>query len=197
LFAGAIVAGIATPAAVAAGEFDLAGGLGATTSAWDGDTGTGTSLKLGYFFDRVPWLAPIFLARFEVVPVDDRVVHYFSFGAEARQTLGPLRGYLRAGLVHAHEESRSAFWDQFFQSIFGVGDGLRHRGGVNLGIGVEIPVRRYERGDIYVALDVGGTTFADDRGPSWYVSASGALGFRLGRGPRFAKQEQPRVADAR
>jgi hypothetical protein len=179
-----------------AGELDLAAGLGATTSEWDGDTGASTSVKVGYFFDRAPWIAPILMLRLELVPVDDRMVHYFSVGAEARRRLGPVRGYVRLGLVHCHEESRSAFRDQPLESILGVGDGLRHRGGGNLGVGVEVPIKRYARSDLYLAVDVGGTLFADDRGPQWYASATGGVGFRWGRGAAPASPG-PRVANAR
>jgi len=186
------VTGAAGPAH--AGVFDIAGGLGATTSAWSDDTGASTSLKLGYFFDRVPWLAPIFVGRIEFAQVDDRMVEYFSAGAEAMLHLGPVRGYARAALVHCHEVSRSAFADEPVQSILGVGDGLRHRAGGNLGLGVELPVKRYAtRSDLYLALDVGGTAFADDRGPRWYVSGTLGLGIHWARGAA-ARHPHPQVA---
>jgi hypothetical protein len=188
--------GVVVSGPARAGELDVAGGLGATTSAWDDDTGTSSSLKVGYFFDGLPWLAPIFLARFELVPVDDRMVHYFSLGAEARHRLGPLRGYLRLGLVHVHEESRSAFEDHPFQSILGIGDGLRHRAGGNAGLGLELPVLRRGASDLYVVLDLGGTAFADDRGPAWYASATIGLGYRWARG-KAARPATLQVARAR
>jgi len=191
LLAIAVVAGAAGSAQ--AGIFDIAGGLGATTSAWSDDTGASTSFKLGYFFDRVPWLAPIFVGRVELAQVDDRMVEYFSAGAEAMLHLGPVRGYARATLVHCHEVSRSAFADEPVQSILGVGDGLRHRAGGALGLGVELPVKRYATGsDLYLALDVGGTAFADDRGPRWYVSGTLGLGLHWARGA--AATRRPQVA---
>lgn len=187
----AVVAG-ATGSAHA-GVFDIAGGVGATTSAWSDDTGASTSLKVGYFFDRVPWLAPVFLTRADFAQVDDRIVEYFSVGAEAMVALGPIRGYTRLTGVHCHEVSRSAFADEPVQSILGVGDGLRHRVGGNLALGVELPVKRYATGsDLYVALDVGGTAFVDDRGPRWYASATVGLGFHWARGA--AATPRPQVA---
>ena len=197
---GFILGVIATAAAAGtarAGELDVAYGLGATTSAWEDDSGFSSSLKVGYFFSRLPWLAPIFVGRLELVPVDDRMVHYFSIGAEARRRLGPVRGYMRLGLVHVHEESRSAFRDHVLQSIVGIGDGLRHRAGGNAGLGVELPLRRFGASDLYGVLDVSATAFADDRGPSWYVSATLGVGYRWDRGGARAPAPAPAVARAR
>jgi len=192
-FAIAITMVSVAPRLSSAGELDTAGAIGVTTSRWAGDTGGGGSLKVGYFFERLPWLAPIFVGRVELVPVDERIITYFSLGAEARRSLGPCRGYLRLGVVHVHEESRSAFSEAPFQSILGVGPGIRHRAGGNLGIGVEVPFYRMGPSDLYVATDVGGTLFAEnDRGPRWYVSATLGLGFRWGS----RKSTQPKVARA-
>ena len=180
-----------------AGELDLAYGLGATTSAWKDDTGVSSSLKVGYFFSRLPWLAPIFVGRFELVPVDDRMVHYFSLGAEAKGTVGPVRLYGRAGIVHVHEETRSAFGDHPFTSILGVGDGLRHRAGGNLGIGVELPLRWWGTSDLYGVLDISTTGFADDRGPAWYVAGTLGVGYRWDRGAPARAPAPAKVSRAR
>jgi hypothetical protein len=91
---------------------------------------------------------------------------------------GRLRPFLRLGLVHQHEEPIAAYRHQFFQSVLGVGDGIRHRAGFDVATGVEVPFVALHRGFLYGAADVLATWFPDPRGPGWYLTAGASIGIR-------------------
>jgi hypothetical protein len=159
-----------------AGELDLDLGLQATTTGWPGDHGGGGALDLGYWFK--PWLGASFIGKEQYATVDDRFMSYFSFNAAVRHPLGPLRLDGTLGLVHQHEEPRAAVDAMPIQSLFGVGDGIRHRMAGRAGVSLAYPFHAHGHGDYYVALDLDGTKFMDtDKGPSWMTSVGLSLGF--------------------
>jgi len=160
----------------AAGELDLDAGLVATTTAWPGDHGGGASLDASWWFR--PWIGASFIGKEQYATVDDRYLSYFSVNAAVRHPAGPLRLTGTLGVVHQHEEPRAAVMEQPFQSLFGVGDGIRHRAGGRAGVQLALPVKQLGHGDVFVALDLDLTAFADDdRGPRWMTSAGASVGF--------------------
>jgi hypothetical protein len=159
-----------------AGELDLDLGAQAATTAWPGDHGGGAALAASWWFR--PWIGAAFIGKEQYATVDDRVLSYFSFNAAARQPLGRFRLVETLGIVHQHEEPRSAIMAQPYQSLFGVGDGIRHRMAGRAGLELAWPFHAHDHGDYYVALELDGTLFADtDRGPRWMTSAGLAIGF--------------------
>lgn len=165
-----LLAWLAAPAS--AGVLDLDLGLQATTTAWPSDHGGGGALGLGYWFR--PWLGASFVGKEQYATVDDRFLSYFSLNGAVRQPVGPVRVTGTLGIVHQHEEPRAAWMAQPGQSLFGVGDGIRHRMAGRAGVQVALPVR----GRTYVAFDLDATAFADtDRGPRWMASAGFSVGF--------------------
>ena len=168
------VALVAPPAD--AGELGIDLGLQATTTGWPDDSGGGPTLGAAWWFK--PWLGATFIAKEHYATVDDRFMSYFSFNAALRRALGPVRITGTLGVVHQHEESRAAIMEQPLQSLFGVGDGIRHRMASRAGFSLGLPFSTHGHGDYYVALDVDGTVFADeDRGPRWMSSAGLSIGF--------------------
>jgi hypothetical protein len=159
-----------------AGELDLSVGADASASEWDGDQLGSTLLDVAWQFK--PWLQVGLMSRIGYGSIDDRLLEYFSVGAEVHRDLGRVRPYLRGGLVHQHEEPLVGVDNQPFQSVLGVGDGIRHRGGLDLALGVEVPFRSFQAGDFYAAAQVLGTWFPDPRGPGWYMSAGLSVGMR-------------------
>jgi hypothetical protein len=175
--AAALALGLAAaPGPSAAGELDLSLGLDASASGWAGDRIGGAGLELGWAFR--PWLQLSFLGRTSYASIDERMLTYLSLGAELRRAIGPTRPYLRAGLVHQHEEPIVAIEHQPIQSLLGVGDGIRHRGGVDLAAGLEVPFHPLRAGDLYGAAQALATWFPDPRGPSWYLTVGLAVGVR-------------------
>jgi hypothetical protein len=165
---------LAAPAS--AGELDLSGGLTATTTAWPGDHGGGASLDASWWFRD--WIGASFIGKEQYATVDDRLLSYFSVNVAVRHPAGPLRLTGTLGLVHQHEEPRAALMDAPLEGALGVGDGIRHRAGGRAGIQLALPVTQLAHGDVFVALDLDATVFADDdRGPRWMAGAGLALGF--------------------
>jgi hypothetical protein len=159
-----------------AGELDMNLGLQATTTGWPDDNGGGPMLEAGWWFR--PWLAATFVGKSQYATVDDRIMSYFSVNAALRRELGPVRLTGSLGVVHQHEESRAAIMEQPVQSLFGVGDGIRHRMASRAGFSLGLPFSTHDHGDYFVALDIDGTVFADtDRGPRWMTSAGLSIGF--------------------
>lgn len=159
-----------------AGELAIDLGLQATTTGWPDDHGGGPALGAGWWFE--PWLGATFIGKEHYATVDDRFMSYFSVNGAVRRTFGSLRLTGTLGVVHQHEEPRAAIMEQPLQSLFGVGDGIRHRMGSRAGASLALPLRTHGHGDYYVALDLDATVFADeDRGPRWMSSAGLSVGF--------------------
>jgi hypothetical protein len=157
------------------GLLDVGLGLQATTTDWRDDHGGGAALSAGYWF--TPHIAATFVGKEQYATVDDRVLSQFSLNAAARHSLGRLRLTGALGLVHQHEEPRVAIMEQPIASLFGVGDGIRHRMGSRAGFSLGLPFSTHAHGDTYVAFDLDGTLFADaDRGPRWMTSAGLSVG---------------------
>ena len=161
---------------VLCGVLDLGLGLQATTTTWPSDNGGGATLDAGYFFNK--YVGASFIGKEQYAEVDDRIMSYFSVNADARHELGRFRLTGSLGVVHQHEEPRAAIMEQPVQSLFGVGDGIRHRMGARAGFSLGLPLSSYDHGDAYVALNIDTTAFAEaDRGPRWMSSAGLSLGF--------------------
>ena len=169
-----VLAGHASSAS--AGELDIDLGLQATTTGWPDDHGGGPTLEAAWWFR--PWLGASFIGKSHYATVDDRFMSYFSVNGSVRRAVGPLRLVGTLGVVHQHEESRAAIMEEPLASLFGVGDGIRHRMASRAGFSLGLPLSSHAHGDYYVALDIDGTLFADDdRGPRWMSSAGLSVGF--------------------
>lgn len=147
-------------------EIQVASGPVANGSSWRGDGSLSQSLKLGLRFKEV--IAIDALTRLGYANVDDRVLTYLSLGATLYARIGIARPYLRAALVHQHEEPTSAVRHDPFGALFGVGDGIRHRGGLGSSLGVDFVVAKGQRANLILGADANGTWFSDPRGPNVY-----------------------------
>ena len=176
-----IMAALAAPASAGVGELDFDLGLQATTTGWPADHGGGPMLAAAYWFQ--PWIGAAFVGKEHYATVDDRFMSYYSFNVALRQPIGPFRFVGMLGVVHQHEESTAAIMAQPVEAVFGVGDGIRHRYAARAGASLELPVAEYQRGDMYLALDIDTTVFADHaehaRGPRWMMSAGLSIGITI------------------
>ena len=155
---------------------EVIGALGATAGAstWPGDPVAMSTLKLGYrFFDTI---APFYLGRLGYGPVNDRSLLTLSFGVQTWGRIGATRPFARASVLHQHEESLSAVRADTGGALFGVGDGIRHRYGGELGVGIELPIHRHKGVEFVIALETVADYLPDPRGPTWYVLGGGSLG---------------------
>ena len=162
-------------ASARAGELDLGVGVGATTTSWRGDRGGGPTLDASWWL--TDWLAATYAGKEQYAGVDERMLSYFSVGISARHAAGPTTVVGSLGVVHQHEEPWPGVEAQPVGSLFGVGDGIRHRAGGRAALHVIVPLHAHAHGDWFASLDLDATAFADDHGPSWMASAGASIGF--------------------
>jgi hypothetical protein len=173
---GTAIAAVTLLAAVPAraGEIQGALGGGGMLSSWRGDGGVGSSLRLGYRFGDL--VAIDALTRLGYATVDERMITYLSLGATLYGKIGKVRPYGRLAAVHQHEESLSVVRNDPFGAVFGVGDGIRHRGGVSAALGAEVAFHKSGATEWFAGADLAGTHFVDPRGPRWYAMLGVWLG---------------------
>jgi hypothetical protein len=164
--AGAALLAHAAGAGAAEGQF--ATGPAASASSWRGDGAIGQSLKLGARFSDI--VAIDALGRLSYANVDTRMLTYVSLGVTLYGRIGKsVRPFGRLAFVHQHEEPLSAVRHDPFGAVFGVGDGIRHRGGFGGSLGAEIILKREGRGELVFAADANASWFPDPRGPTFYL----------------------------
>lgn len=159
-------------------EVQVASGPVANGSSWRGDGSVSQSLKLGLRFKEM--IAIDALTRLGYGTVDDRVLTYLSLGSTLYGRIGVARPYVRVAVVHQHEEPTSAVRNDPFGALFGVGDGIRHRGGLGSSLGADFVVAKGRRAELVVGLDANGTWFPDPRGPSLYYGGGLWAGLNYG-----------------
>ena len=158
-----------------AAEFQMRGALQGEASSWRDDGAMTGSLALGArFADLVSVYA---LGRVGYAGIDQRMLTLVQLGGQIWGRRGPTRPYFRFGLVHQHEESWSGVGGDVFGALFGVGDGIRHRGGFEWSGGVDYPFKKLKRTEFFASAETFLTWFPDPRGPSLYVGGSLGLGF--------------------
>jgi hypothetical protein len=174
-----VLATVTTPALAHAGEVQLAGGPGAYASSWRGDGTFGQALKVGYRFADLVAIDSI--GRLGYGTVDERVITYLSVGGTLYGRLGPVRPYVRLAFVHQHEEPSPGVRADPYGTVFGVGDGIRHRAGFGSSLGVDYPIQKTKSGvEVTVGIDTSGVWFPDPRGPKLYAGGALWLGLNLG-----------------
>jgi hypothetical protein len=157
-------------------EILSASGGGMLASTWRGDLAPYAPFWLGYRYKRVVSLDV--LTRLGYATVDQRLLTYLSLGGTIWGRLGKVQPYARLALVHQHEESRAAIDDDPHGALFGVGNGIRHRGGYAASAGFLLPFQRVRRmGEWCAGVDAFGTYFPDNRGPAIYAGGSAWVAF--------------------
>jgi hypothetical protein len=151
------------------------GGASASATTWRGDAAGYTGLNLGFRF--VDLIGPVGSFQVGYGVVDDRMLTLLTLGAQVwLPELGPVRPYGRLAFLHQHEESLAVVADDFGSALFGIGDGIRHRAGGELGIGADMGLWEDDDWQLYGALDGSFKLFPDDLGPMLY----GGAGLNLG-----------------
>ncbi|MFO0729171.1 MAG: hypothetical protein U1E65_35660 [Myxococcota bacterium] len=154
----------------------LVGGLTAAKTEWGPDfTGVGT-LKIGFL--PLDWLSIFFMGKLGYGGTDSRMLTLVSVGLQLYPfgEIAGLKPYGRMSIGHQHEESLSVVRDDPFGALFGIGDGIRHRGGFEWAAGFDLPVKLREGWNTFVSFEATTIWFYDDRGPHWYIGAGAGLG---------------------
>lgn len=151
-------------------EVQVYTGPGGYGSSWRGDGAIAQTLKLGFRFADLVGIDA--LTRLGYATVDQRVLTYLSLGATFYGRLGRVRPWARLALVHQHEEPTTAVSDDPFGALFGVGNGIRHRGGFGSSLGLDIPVYTDRKAEFVLGAEATGTWFPDPRGPALYYGGT-------------------------
>lgn len=167
---------LASQPATADVQLQSAVGLSASKTEWRGDLGASFVAKGGLKIND--WLTFYLLGRLGYVTVDQRMLTFVSAGAQVAPfgRIGFIEPYLRLSLAHAHEESLSVVGDDPIGAIFGIGDGIRHRGGLEGGLGFHYFLAKYESAEAFAGFELSTIWFYDPRGPHWYVNGTAGIG---------------------
>ena len=162
-----------------AGEIQIASGPGAYASTWRGDGSVGEALRLGYRFGDL--IAIDTVGRLGYGTVDQRMITYLSLGGTIYGRLGKVRPSFRLALVHQHEEPAPGVRNDPWGTVFGVGDGIRHRAGGSTSVGFDVPIERTHGGiEITLGAAADAVWFPDPKGPTLYAGGSLWLGLNFG-----------------
>jgi hypothetical protein len=165
----------ATSGAARAGEIQVSGAAGGEGSSWQGDGAGFVSLRLGFRFLDI--VAPYFLGRIGYANTNQRVLEMIQLGAQVWARIGITRPYARFGLVHQHEEPWVSVKADPFGAFIGVADGIRHRGGLEGALGVDIPFKQWKAWQFHATVEGFVSGFPDDKGPAVYGGGTLGLGF--------------------
>jgi hypothetical protein len=158
-----------------AGELMVEGGAAGVGSTWKDDGGAMGQLRVGWRFARI--VSVDAFGRLGYAAVDQRMMTGVGLGATGYLPVGPVRPFARIGIVHQHEEPVPAMGGDVFGALVGVGDGIRHRGGVTFGAGFDVPFAKTGAVEWLAGADFGATYFTDVRGPQWYLGGGLHMGF--------------------
>lgn len=164
---------LATPSR--AGEIQLAALAGGQGSAWRSDVTGFVGLRFGYRFKDI--VAPYIMLRAGYANTDERILEMLQIGVQLWLKIDAWRPYARLGLVHQHEEPWAAVKTEPFGALFGVGDGIRHRGGFEGAIGFDRRFAEHKGFEFHWTLEALVTGFPDVKGPKVYAGGLAGLGF--------------------
>lgn len=171
----ALGAVVMMPQEARAGDIRVAIGSGGAGTEWRGDAAFVTQLKLGYRFLGIFGLYGDMHLGY--AGVDQRVLTLFSLGIQVWGKLGITRPYARVSILHQHEESLSVVAGDFGRAILGLGEGIRHRGGVGFALGMDIPLYQRKKLQLFMSVEAMLKWFPGDMGPAVYMG--GNLGFGM------------------
>lgn len=162
------------PRPASAGDIRLNLSLSGAGSEWRDDPAAWGGLGLGYrFFDLVGVYA---LGRLGYGAVDQRLLTLLAIGAQIWGRLGPTRPFARIAFIHQHEEPLAAVEQNIGGAVFGVGDGIRHRGGAEGAIGVDWTLMTQKQWSFFGTLETSFAGFPNSSGPDWYLLGSLGIG---------------------
>lgn len=149
------------------GELFVGVGGTAGLSNWSGDALSYSSLALGVRLYEI--ITPFAEARVGMGMVDQRLLTFLSLGIAGTFHISKkVAPRVLVGAVHQHEESLAAVAQEPAGALLGIGGGIRHRAGAQLGLACDFTV--YEKGRLIITVgpEVRGAYLTYSSGPSWY-----------------------------
>jgi hypothetical protein len=153
----------------------VASGVNLSKTTWRGDAGAQSSLELALMPST--WIGFYFLGRLGAGIIDERLLTYVSAGARFSFTIVPnVDVVARIAISHQHEETLHVVAEDPAGAIFGIGDGIRHRGGGEAAAGMLFTLAEADDLQVFVSFEGSAVLFPDDRGPVFYGGIASALG---------------------
>lgn len=159
-------------------DFYIEGQLAGSGSAWRGDGNGQGALRTGFQFKEIVGVEV--QGRLGYANVDERLLMGLGAGVRLAIPIQPVVPHLRVGMIHFHEHPVSAAHHDIAGAIFGVGDGIRHRFGVETALGVDWNFAKVDRTTFFTGLEAFIQAFPDDRGPTFYGGGSLGIGLHYG-----------------
>jgi hypothetical protein len=148
--------------------------LSGAGSEWRNDGALWGGLGLGArFYDQFGFYA---LGRLGYGAVDERLLTLLALGGQIWGRIGVTRPYARIAFIHQHEEPIPAVEQNVGGAIFGVGDGIRHRGGAEGALGVDWPFAKRKQWSFFANAEVSFAGFPNSSGPGWYFLGGLGIG---------------------
>ncbi|MBU52796.1 MAG: hypothetical protein CL920_29240 [Deltaproteobacteria bacterium] len=169
---------LAIPSHAKAGDLRASLGIGGAGTEWRGDGVACTQLKLGY--RHWGFLGVFTDINLDYAAVDQRFITLISLGIQAWGKIGKFRPFGRLLILHQHEESLSVIAGDFIKAILGVGDGIRHRGGIGFAVGTEYEFLKKGKWVFFLSGEAFLKWFPGDMGPVMYAGGRLAIGFNYG-----------------
>ena len=144
------------------------------SSSWPGDPAALSELRLGFRFMETGAL--YVQSGLGYAPVNQRELVQIALGGQLWLRLWKVKPFVRAAIIHQHEESTAAWKSDFGESLLGIGNGIRHRAGAEAALGVDIPFYRSEKVEIDGNVEASAPWYPDNRGPHFYLLGGLGLG---------------------
>jgi hypothetical protein len=170
-----IAALLCAPATAHAGDIEVGVGTTMLGSSWQGDFTGGGLVRLGYRFYRVVSFDTVIWEQ--LGNVDSRLLTGLTLGVTGYIPLKRVRPSLRIFAIHQHEEGLVSVAQTPAGVLFGIGSGIRHRGGGGVTLGAEIPFLKRHGLEWVVTAELEGIWFPDPLGPTFYLGGIVGVGF--------------------
>ncbi|NUP06331.1 MAG: hypothetical protein HOW73_09760 [Polyangiaceae bacterium] len=177
-FVAATVLFLACPHEAHATDFYAEGAVSGGASTWEQDPNVQGSLHLGFEFIDI--VSVDVLGRIGYGAVDERMLMLLGIGTKVALPFDVVIPHLRVMAIHAHETPVDAMHHDTFGHIMGVGDGIRHRFGIEGALGLSVVFAKYKKASFLAQAEGYVDGFPDDRGPQVYGGAGLGLGVQVG-----------------
>jgi len=174
----AMLACLAMPRTARATDFYVEGAVSGGASTWEADPHIGGTLHIGFEFLDI--ISVETLGRIAYSAVDERLLELLGIGTKLALPIEPFIPFLRVTAVHQHEMPVAVMGNDTFGHIMGVGDGIRHRFGVEAALGGSVIFAKYKKAQFLAEAEGYVDAFPDDRGPVVFGGASLGFGVQVG-----------------
>ncbi len=159
-------------------DFYTEGTLLGGASSWEDDPNISGALHIGFEFLDI--ISPELLGRIGYGAIDERLLALVGVGVKLALPIEPFTPFLRVTAIHQHETPVDAMGHDTFGHVMGVGDGIRHRFGVEGALGASLTFVKIDNVALMAEVEGYIDAFPDDRGPVVYGGAGLGFGVQVG-----------------